>query len=198
MSHEVGQRGHSNFHYYADFSLVKASFETKKACLSLSSADIGRFVSQSTYNETSSFIMFYPLIIKTYNSWLLIILVYQWTVNGCIINGLSVYHGLSTVCQELPDVPRFSLESRAKKAAIPISPVAHAPNAVENAVGRLRLEIVTAAQKWQAWNMRILVHLIWLVFVTPYVFGQLWLKEKRQYETLNPTLIDVKNLLIKI
>ena len=36
------------------------------------------FVSQSTYNETISFIMFYPLIIKNYNSWLLIILVYQW------------------------------------------------------------------------------------------------------------------------
>ena len=42
-----------------------------------------------------------------------------------------------------------------KKAAIPISPVAHAPNAVENAIGRLRLEIATAAQKWQAWNMRM-------------------------------------------
>ena len=111
-------------------------------------------------------------------------------LNGCIINGLSVYHVFSTVCQELPDVPRFSLESGAKKAAIPIPPVAHAPNAVENAVGRLRLESdgspEVTSMKHADFSTSDLIGVR-----NSLCFWATMVERKRQYETLNPTLIDV-------
>ena len=176
------------------FRWWKPRLKQKKACLSLSSADIGRFVSQSTYNETSSFIMFYPLIIKNYNSWLLIILVYQWIsmdsqwmYNQWIISLSWFIHRLSRTswCSAIfpwkqgeksshPDLPSGTrTERRGKRCwqvaswdsdgSPEVTSMKHADFSTSDLIG-VRNSLC-----------------FWATMV----------ERKRQYETLNPTLIDV-------
>jgi len=68
--------------------------------------------------------------------------------------------------------------------------VAHAPNAVENAVGRLRLESdgspEVTSMKHADFSTSDLIGVR-----NSLCFWATMVERKRQYETLNPTLIDV-------